>query len=67
MTVLAVVTHETIRTARLSEARRIARDLLIQNEAVTGQRDAALQQVEAVQAERDRLRDELGKEPPSTA
>lgn len=53
------MTHDEIRSADTIEAQRIARDLLTQNQAVTGQRDAALEQVTLLQEENDRLRDLL--------
>ena len=53
--------HDEIRKAPLSKARRIARDLLIQNEGVTSQRDRALEEVERMRADRDRYRDELAR------
>ena len=51
------MTHDDIRNMTAVEARRAARDLLIQNQAVTDQRDAALEEVERMRGERDRARE----------
>lgn len=55
------MTHDDIRAMGAAQARRAARDLLIQNQAVTDQRDKAYEQTELACAERDRWRDEFVK------